>query len=593
MIVSSKKYACETCIKGHRSSACRHTDRPLFEIKKKGRPVTQCDHCRELRKTKQVHVKCICESKAESSFQQGPKPGFEGAAFPNGLPQALEASVAFQSLTEGASSDSDHGGVRYGHQCKSGDPCNCVTPGPRNRRGGTVEQQHSSAVSGSAPDMLGRPSTQTSSRTSSQILARIAELRPVLPRPGPVHNPSTGLPHEHVSRHYDAKPYKHAIHGMTPQHVMQSSSYPSSGPSNPTYSYNAQAYNDQTQLLGPSQAWAQQEQNIFDNGLPSLCGCGDGCACPGCVHHNRASANPSSSAYASCTNPDTCSTCLDCTIMSLPPSAILPPDTALSIYDSQLQNDVIDDWLRQMSANTPPSHSFQQDASLRGPAFQQQPANWNPRDGFPFSNQPASRGRDLPHNIASAGFNYDSSDVQPMMPFGAPAGDRGGVFPPRGHRSHPSTADLDPQIDSRLFPTGRMMNDSSFLHVADNSRSRSPSTSSQSSYQGSDGHGAGPVPPYRPSGRMQGMFTNAQGARSAPQLNIRPNLQRGPNSASPASISPSPGSMPSGMRQGPYAPSNPDTGSSECDPSLAGLQIFSWKDFLHWLCTVYTLFENR
>ncbi|KAJ7861714.1 copper fist DNA binding domain-containing protein, partial [Mycena olivaceomarginata] len=65
-LISSKKYACETCIKGHRSSACRHTDRPLFEIKKKGRPVTQCEHCRELRKTKQVHVKCICEAKEPS-----------------------------------------------------------------------------------------------------------------------------------------------------------------------------------------------------------------------------------------------------------------------------------------------------------------------------------------------------------------------------------------------------------------------------------------------------------------------------------------------------------------------------------------------
>ena len=50
----------DTCIKGHRSSACKHTDRPLFEIQKKGRPVTQCSHCRELRKTKQVHVKCNC-----------------------------------------------------------------------------------------------------------------------------------------------------------------------------------------------------------------------------------------------------------------------------------------------------------------------------------------------------------------------------------------------------------------------------------------------------------------------------------------------------------------------------------------------------
>ena len=129
----------ETCIKGHRSSACRHTDRPLYEIKKKGRPVTQCDHCRELRKTKQVHVKCICETKAEHSSQQGvlnhssgstygqlmdkiifpsfsccsgSKPGFESAAFPHGLPKALEASVAFQSLAEGASSDSDHGGMQ-------------------------------------------------------------------------------------------------------------------------------------------------------------------------------------------------------------------------------------------------------------------------------------------------------------------------------------------------------------------------------------------------------------------------------------------------------------------------------------------------
>ena len=63
----------ETCIKGHRSSSCKHTDRPLFEIKKKGRPVTQCEHCRELRKTKQVHVKCICESRTEpsSSSKQG------------------------------------------------------------------------------------------------------------------------------------------------------------------------------------------------------------------------------------------------------------------------------------------------------------------------------------------------------------------------------------------------------------------------------------------------------------------------------------------------------------------------------------------
>jgi hypothetical protein len=80
--------------------------------------VTQCEHCRELRKTKQVHVKCLCESKEEGASPKAPKalgkkkggnkvP--ESAAFPHGLPQGLEALVVLQPL-EG-SSDSDHSGM--------------------------------------------------------------------------------------------------------------------------------------------------------------------------------------------------------------------------------------------------------------------------------------------------------------------------------------------------------------------------------------------------------------------------------------------------------------------------------------------------
>ncbi|KAI1785394.1 hypothetical protein LXA43DRAFT_953895 [Ganoderma leucocontextum] len=62
VFVNDKKFACESCIKGHRSSGCQHADRPLFEVKKKGRPVSQCDKCRELRKTKRMHGKCTCDS---------------------------------------------------------------------------------------------------------------------------------------------------------------------------------------------------------------------------------------------------------------------------------------------------------------------------------------------------------------------------------------------------------------------------------------------------------------------------------------------------------------------------------------------------
>ncbi|KAF9642501.1 copper-fist-domain-containing protein, partial [Thelephora ganbajun] len=58
--INDKKFACESCIKGHRTSSCSHTERPLFEIKRKGRPVSQCDKCRGLRKTRRVHSKCLC-----------------------------------------------------------------------------------------------------------------------------------------------------------------------------------------------------------------------------------------------------------------------------------------------------------------------------------------------------------------------------------------------------------------------------------------------------------------------------------------------------------------------------------------------------
>ncbi|KAI9321403.1 copper fist DNA binding domain-containing protein, partial [Dichotomocladium elegans] len=55
-----RKYACTTCIKGHRSSRCRHTNRALIEVKPKGRPISQCTTCRERRKTMRAHVKCSC-----------------------------------------------------------------------------------------------------------------------------------------------------------------------------------------------------------------------------------------------------------------------------------------------------------------------------------------------------------------------------------------------------------------------------------------------------------------------------------------------------------------------------------------------------
>jgi hypothetical protein len=39
-------------------------DRALQHIAKKGRPVSQCAHCRTLRKSRSAHVKCDCGEKS-------------------------------------------------------------------------------------------------------------------------------------------------------------------------------------------------------------------------------------------------------------------------------------------------------------------------------------------------------------------------------------------------------------------------------------------------------------------------------------------------------------------------------------------------
>ncbi|KAJ7122299.1 hypothetical protein C8R44DRAFT_164574, partial [Mycena epipterygia] len=45
ILINSKKYACETCTQGPRSSACKHTDRPLFEIKARSLSASTAESC--------------------------------------------------------------------------------------------------------------------------------------------------------------------------------------------------------------------------------------------------------------------------------------------------------------------------------------------------------------------------------------------------------------------------------------------------------------------------------------------------------------------------------------------------------------------
>ncbi|KAG2200949.1 copper fist DNA binding domain-containing protein [Mucor mucedo] len=69
IVIDNIKYACQKCIKGHRSSRCDHTERNLMMVRRKGRPISQCDACREQRIKRQIHQKCVCKAYDKPSFR--------------------------------------------------------------------------------------------------------------------------------------------------------------------------------------------------------------------------------------------------------------------------------------------------------------------------------------------------------------------------------------------------------------------------------------------------------------------------------------------------------------------------------------------
>jgi hypothetical protein len=121
VLVNSTKYACQSCIKGHRSSSCRHNDRPLFEVQRKGRPVSQCEPCREMREKKRVHNKCSCNGGSSEPMPRGPrhwKYDFDSPDLPNGLKDLGCPSSAPASSSKPSVHD-------LLNPCECGDDCQC------------------------------------------------------------------------------------------------------------------------------------------------------------------------------------------------------------------------------------------------------------------------------------------------------------------------------------------------------------------------------------------------------------------------------------------------------------------------------------
>lgn len=279
-----------------------------------------------------------------------------------------------------------------GCKCKSGWACNCCTSRKsalRLRRG-----TNNSGIRPTAADISTDASPQVpsnSSRTPSHILARLAELRPVLPRPmdGASHHPQSGFTHGHHSRHYSHEnllfsPYGRA-YDLAHNEQQSYDQYRNRSVPNILIQDNVsmttrplpaeeRTFRDQLRAVEAAAAFSAPSKrsiestggggSVMGTAFPSTCGCGDSCTCPGCRQHNGAA--PSSSAFSSCTNPGVCNTCLDCTILSLPAS--LPPDSSLSIFDAY-QAESIDEWIREVSSlprNSPPTGGASQQQEQQG-----------------------------------------------------------------------------------------------------------------------------------------------------------------------------------------------------------------------------------
>ncbi|KAF9370704.1 hypothetical protein CPC16_003529, partial [Podila verticillata] len=146
-----------TCIKGHRSTTCNHGERPLHEIKKKGRPSIQCAHCKELRKAKHVTARCICgkdegAAAVANGLKRAKSLSHDGRI---SVPQALGGEELLRSVSqcqspvEGSHTSSPTGGMA----CACIDSANCTCASDASFRAYQQSHQQSHQRSAASLDL--------------------------------------------------------------------------------------------------------------------------------------------------------------------------------------------------------------------------------------------------------------------------------------------------------------------------------------------------------------------------------------------------------------------------------------------------------
>ncbi|KAF8656761.1 hypothetical protein AX16_002440 [Volvariella volvacea WC 439] len=206
--------------------------------------------------------------------------------------------------------------------CGFAGDCSCCTP----RKASAHRDSTSKRALSSTPPVA------THTQLNELARARYRALRPApapaLPQSTISHNPSSPVLHKFSHHHPENmfNPYPRPGYGHDFSHEYAAPQPQSSGV--------ASDFNRSLQS-NPHQ-WGTMAGSPY-LGLPlSNCGCGEACQCPGCAHHRGFHVLPLPSAFLSCSNPSTCISCLDCTILSLPP----PTDGVMS-YEQDALNELI------------------------------------------------------------------------------------------------------------------------------------------------------------------------------------------------------------------------------------------------------------
>ncbi|KAJ7293899.1 hypothetical protein C8J57DRAFT_40541 [Mycena rebaudengoi] len=313
VFVNNKKFACESCIKGHRSSSCHHTDRPLFEIKKKGRPVSQCEKCRELRQSRRVHSKCNCpQDDTPSRGLLLPSSSTKSRryipivpALPNGLRDVLPLSRSPVAADSRQRVDS----LLNPCNCRSVWKCKCRAADPAEPRAGTGLDTLAQA----AALCCGADPSSSSSVPRKDTTSKHQTSRPTSPNHASHKRP------KHINTERSAGP------DLPP--ILYNDAFPSS-PSIPTFD-----------VMPP--------MSTITSLAGSGCTCGLECACPGCVEHR----GPEHAAKDRASCADGCGTCIDAR------ANIALPGHESAASTSALTNSIIEQFLARAAALPAPPNN--------------------------------------------------------------------------------------------------------------------------------------------------------------------------------------------------------------------------------------------